>query len=70
MPRDDLPPHEYDVQGKPLACPICGNRRFESRRGVMDTRGMTYMNLSWLNRGSTEYICQVCLYVMTFADPQ
>lgn len=30
---------------------------------------MTFFNLSWANRGSTEYICQGCGYVITFADP-
>ncbi|MEA3191491.1 MAG: hypothetical protein QOD77_2073 [Thermoplasmata archaeon] len=35
----------------------------------MDTRGLTFLGYSWLNRGCTEYVCEGCNYVMTFADP-
>lgn len=52
-----------------IKCPICGGRDFEKRRGVMDTRGASFFNMTWANRGSTELICRGCLYVMTFADP-
>lgn len=52
-----------------LACPICKGRDFETRRGVMDTRGASFFGFTWANRGSTEFICRSCHYVMTFADP-
>lgn len=54
---------------QPLSCPACGQDRFDSRAGVMDTRGASFFGWTWANRGSTELVCRGCLYVMTFADP-
>lgn len=52
----------------PSACHNCGGTAFSQRRGVMDTRGASFFGWTWANRGSTEYICDTCHFVMTFAD--
>ncbi len=52
-----------------VVCPICRSVEFDTRRGVMDTRGASFFGMTWANRGCTELICRGCHYVMTFADP-
>lgn len=48
---------------------MCDGKEFERRRGVLETRGMTFLGLAWANRGKTEAICKGCGYIMAFADP-
>ena len=58
----------FEIGGRHLKCTWCDGVSFEMRRGVLDTRGMTFFGMSWANRGSTEYICRNCGFMITFAD--
>ena len=46
--------------GRDLACPHCKNDKFYQRSGLLNTSGMSFMNLDWLNRSATNYICSIC----------
>lgn len=57
---------EVQIQGKKLTCPICKHDQFWSRETLMNTPGMTFFGVEWLNKAATNYICDSCGYVHWF----
>jgi predicted nucleic-acid-binding Zn-ribbon protein len=57
-----------NVAGKPLACVVCGNGRFAYREVKLNTTGLTFFDLDWLNRSGVGAICTACGYLHTFVD--
>ena len=69
----DEPPSEEDVDefqsgGRDIRCTQCGGKHFRKRKMLMNTRGLTYFNLDWLNKGATALICTQCKMVQLFAE--
>ena len=56
----------YIIAGKQVVCPHCGEREFEGRKVLMNTRGVTFFNLDWLNRGATALTCAKCSRIEWF----
>lgn len=53
-------PNTVSIAGLPLVCPHCKNERFNECRWLLNTVGMTFMNLDWLNESAMNYICSNC----------
>lgn len=60
--------NEVTKLGKKLVCPVCGHDRFWSRQTLMNTRGATFLNFDWVNKGATNYVCEKCGYVYWFLE--
>lgn len=60
---------KYYLDSRPMLCPLCASDDFERRRGVMETRAMSFFGYDWANRGKTQLICRGCGYILSFADP-
>ena len=56
------------VAGHPLRCVVCGADRFTYREVKLNTTGLTFFDLDWLNRSGTGAICERCGYLHTFVD--
>ena len=56
----------YLIAGKPIQCPHCGGLDFEGRKILLNTRGVTFFNLDWLNRGATALTCAKCSRIEWF----
>ncbi len=56
------------VAGRPLTCVVCGTDRFTYREVKLNTTGLTFFDLDWLNRSGTGAICERCGYLHTFVD--
>lgn len=56
------------VAGRQLACVVCGGDRFAYREVKLNTTGLTFFDLDWLNRSGTGAICVGCGYLHTFVD--
>ena len=52
--------------GNWLECPVCGKDRFYQREGLLNTRGMTLIDLDWANPRADCYICENCLHILWF----
>jgi hypothetical protein len=52
---------------KAVACPHCRDDRFEAREILLNTRGLTFLKLDWLNRSATALVCARCGCVQLFA---
>lgn len=57
MSRD---PERYQVNGRELKCPHCGNDTFYTRESLLNTAGMTFFKLDWMNQEADNYICSQC----------
>ncbi len=61
----------YSVAGKPVACAHCGHDHFVEGRALLNTAGMTFMNLDWANRSAATLTCTNCGRIEWFlADPE
>ena len=61
---------EAVIAGKQLACPHCGATRFTKSRAQLNTPGMTFLDLDFLNRTVNIYECAVCGRIQWFAERQ
>lgn len=59
---------EIIIKGKKLECPVCESTLFSTRNSLLNTRGLTFFNLDWVNKGATNYICENCGYIYWFFD--
>lgn len=50
----------YTAAGKQIQCSHCDHGEFECQKVLMNTRGVTFFNLDWLNRAATALTCTKC----------
>ena len=61
-------PEQVIKNGKQLICPICSNNTFAVRKVQLNTKGLTFMGLDWLNKNADVYTCSNCGYLYWFAE--
>lgn len=55
------------VAGEPLTCLACRRgTEFAQREVNMNTKGMSFLGLDWLNRSADGAVCLTCGYVHVF----
>jgi predicted nucleic-acid-binding Zn-ribbon protein len=52
--------------GLQIVCTHCKYERFEQSKALLNTRGMTFLDLDWLNDDATILICKRCGYTHWF----
>ena len=62
-------PGRYTAASKAVVCTHCGHDRFDSQTAVVNTRGLTFFGLDWLDNGATVLACTRCGLVQWFRDP-
>ena len=60
-------PTAYTAGGVKLSCPHCGSDGFHEGRALLNTVGMTFMNLDWANKEATTLTCDRCGFIQWFA---
>ena len=58
--------HSYQLQGSVITCPHCQNDQFDEGSALLNTAGMTFMNLDWANRSASILACKRCGQVQWF----
>lgn len=59
----------YEVAGgRTVTCPQCGHQHFDEGHALLNTRGFTFFNLDWANRGATVLTCRQCGRIEWFKD--
>lgn len=53
-------PGRYQAAGLPLSCQHCRAEVFERREAQLNTAGMSFLDLDWMNRSGTALICTNC----------
>lgn len=74
IPREHEPGAAGDAArwvagGVPLACAHCKGDLLRERRVLLNTRGMSFLNLNWLNQGAHAMECAHCGLVQLFTVP-
>jgi predicted nucleic-acid-binding Zn-ribbon protein len=52
--------------GKVLSCLVCGHDEFHERDAQLNTPGMTFFKLDWLNTTGQCLLCDRCGYIHWF----
>lgn len=58
----------YQVKGAPLVCRLCGHDEFDQRPMLINTMGMTFINLDWLNDSACALVCRECHHIELFTQ--
>jgi uncharacterized protein len=61
-------PTRFRVREIPIVCPLCGHDEFDQRSMLMNTSGMTFLNMDWLNKSACALICKRCGRIELFAE--
>jgi uncharacterized protein len=64
-----LSPGSYRVAGTKIMCPNCKHDQFESQTVLLNTRGLTFFKLDWLNAAATILTCSNCGLIQWFKRP-
>ena len=60
--------HKYrSLIDKDIECPHCKNDTFYQGTALLNTRGMTFLGLDWLNDSTNTLICIKCGNVQFFS---
>ncbi|MDA2810468.1 hypothetical protein O4J56_07450 [Nocardiopsis sp. RSe5-2] len=63
----EQPGHRVKLRnGMDLSCVVCRNDSFHEREWQLNTAGMSFFNLDFLNRSAICYICAECRYIHWF----
>lgn len=68
MSKEKEVKEHYVKKGLKLECVICKKSQFWTRQTLMNTAGMSFMNLDWANKSATNYVCNNCGYVHWFLE--
>jgi len=52
--------YRYEVAGKIVTCSHCGGQEFEEGSALLNTGGLTFLNLDWVNREASLLECVNC----------
>lgn len=64
-----LKPVHFAAAGKQIVCAHCGGTDFDIRDEVLlNTRGATFLNLDWLNKGVNILTCTRCGRIEWYAE--
>lgn len=53
-------PGPYKVAGLAVTCPHCGGRAFDEGSALLNTAGLTFLNLDFVNREAFLLECAKC----------
>lgn len=57
---------EYKSNDIQVICIHCKYNKFEQGKAQLNTRGLTFFDLDWLNESATTLICKQCGYIHWF----
>lgn len=60
-------PTRFCVGELPIVCPICGHDEFDRREMLVNTTGMSFLKLDWLNESACALVCRKCSRIELFA---
>ena len=61
----------FTVADVPVRCSHCGGEAFETGSALLNTTGLTFLQLDWANRNANLLICVRCGHVEWFLnDPE
>lgn len=65
-PAESSTARRFAAADRPIQCTHCGNDRFDARDMLLNTRGLTFLKLDWLNQSATALVCASCGQIQLF----
>ncbi len=59
-------PHSYEAGGMLITCPHCKNDKFHHSYRLLNTVGLSFMNLDFANRQAHTLMCDRCGRIQWF----
>lgn len=56
----------YTQAGRAITCSHCGNNRFWTREAQLNTAGLSFLDLDFLNKSAEVYVCTNCGHLEWF----
>lgn len=64
--KDSLGPGQFEAGGRKVVCPHCKNDEFEQGSAQLNTAGLTFLGLDWLNKSASILVCTKCSLIQWF----
>ena len=58
---------EFQSGGHDVVCTQCRGTRFQRRKIILNTRGLAFFDMEWLNKGAMALTCEECGLIQLFA---
>ena len=58
----------YERAGKLVTCSHCGGTSFEKSVALLNSRGLTFLDLDWANAEADTFVCKNCGHIEWFAE--
>ena len=58
--------HAYEAAGRRVRCSHCGGEEFHAREAMLNTGGLTALNLDCANASGTALVCTRCSLIQWF----
>ena len=58
----------YEVEGRRVTCPHCGGEEFAEGSALLNTVGMTFLELDWANKSAYTLMCAECSRIEWFGQ--
>lgn len=58
----------YIRADNPVICSHCGGQSFEKSSALLNSRGLTFLDLDWANAEADIFVCKKCGHIEWFAD--
>lgn len=66
--KDSFGPGKFEAAGIKIVCPHCKNDQFERSQAQLNTAGLTFLGLDWLNKSASILVCSHCSYIQWFGE--
>ena len=66
--REAFGPGRYEVEGRRVTCPHCGGQEFAEGSALLNTVGMTFLELDWANKSAHTLMCAQCSRIEWFGQ--
>jgi len=63
-----MPESRYKAGGIEVTCFHCKNNQFKKGAAQLNTKGMSFLNLDWLNKSATVLTCTRCSLILWFQE--
>nr|WP_106779376.1 hypothetical protein [Lysinibacillus timonensis] len=57
---------EYKANEIEVSCVHCKHNKFEQSKALLNTRGLTFFDIEWLNDSATTLLCKRCGFIHWF----
>lgn len=58
----------FERAGRTVTCSHCGGTNFEKSSALLNSRGLTFLDLDWANASADIYLCKQCGHIEWFAE--